>query len=63
MKNRDRYWHQRNEYDVLIGIQAAIASGVCGCVIEAITGKDYDCKGKKLEDCWLCIRLWLNEEE
>ena len=62
MKNRDRYFLHRNEYDVLVSIQAAIASGVCGCVIEALTGKDYECKGKTFEDCKFCLQLWLNEE-
>ena len=63
MKNRDRYLLHRNEYDVLCAIQAAIASGICGCVIEAVTGKEYDCKGKTHEDCNFCIQLWLNSEE
>ena len=63
MKNRDRFLLHRNEYDVLIGIQAAIASGICGCVIEALIGKEYDCKGKTLEDCAFCIQLWLNSED
>ena len=62
MKNRDRYWHYRNEYDVLCELQTAIASG-CGCVIEAITSKEYECKGKEPEDCKFCIQLWLNEED
>lgn len=63
MKNRDRYWHHRNEYDILCQIQTAIASGVCGCVIEALIGRDYDCKGKTLDDCKFCIQLWLNSED
>lgn len=63
MKNRDRYIIKQNEADMLYRIQAAMSTGLCSCIIEAIEGKDRECKGKKLEDCWLCIRLWLNEEE
>lgn len=63
MKNRDRYLLHRNEYDVLIAIQAAISSGLCGCIIEALIGRDYDCQGKTFEDCKDCIQKWLNSED
>ena len=65
MTNRDKYVLQRNEYDMLIGIQVAIGSGLCQCVIEALTAKDYPCPDDKmcmLETCKECIQKFLNEE-
>jgi hypothetical protein len=65
MKNRDKYILQRNECDMLVQIQAAIASQPYLCVIEALTGKDYPCPDDKvcmLDTCEECIQNWLNEE-
>ena len=65
MKNRDKYILQRNEYDMLCDLQAAISSGRCQCVLEALTGKDYPCPEDKccmLSTCMECIQKWLNEE-
>ena len=65
MTNREKYILQRNEYDMLIGIQVAIGSGLCQCVIEALTAKDYPCSDDKvcmLSTCEECIQNWLNEE-
>lgn len=62
MKNRDKYILKVNEYDLLIRIQAVMA----GCVLEALTGKDYPCPDDKccmLSTCKACIQKWLNEEE
>ena len=66
MKNRDKYILQRNEYDMLVQIQAAIASQPYLCVIEALAGKDYPCPDDKvcmLSTCEACIQAWLNKEE
>lgn len=66
MKNRDRYILQRNEYDMLCDLQAAISSGSCQCVIEALTAKEYHCPDDKvcmLDTCRECLQKWLNEEE
>ena len=65
MTNRERYILRQNEYDLLIGIQAAIGSGLCQCVIEALTVKDYPCPDDKmctLDTCRECVQRWLNEE-
>ena len=40
MKNRDRYIIKQNEADMLYNIQAAMSTGLCGCIIESIEGKD-----------------------
>ena len=64
MTNRGKYILQRNEYDMLVQIQAAIASQPYLCVIEALTGKDYPCPDDKvcmLDTCEECIQRWLNE--
>lgn len=64
MKNRERLLRQ-NEYDLLIGLQAAIGSGLCQCVIEALTAKEYTCPDDKvcmLSTCEKCIQEWLNKE-
>ena len=64
MTNRERYILNRNEYDMLIGLHAALGSGLCQCVIEAITAKDYYCPDDKvctIEACKECIQKWLNE--
>jgi len=61
MKNRERYILRQNEYDLLVKIQAVMA----GCVLEALTGKDYPCPDDKvcmLSTCMECIQKWLNEE-
>lgn len=61
MKNRDRYITGRNEYDLLVNIQAVMA----GCVLEALTGKDYPCPDDgccMLSTCKECIRKWLDED-
>ncbi len=58
MKNRERYILNVNEYDMLVKIQAVMA----GCVIEALTGKDYPCPDD-LCTCKECIQKWLNEED
>lgn len=66
MKNRDKYILQRNEYDMLLTIQAAFGYGMCQCVIEALTGREYPCENDKccmLSTCEECIRQWLNKEE
>lgn len=66
MRNRDKYILQRNEYDMLVAMQAAIGSGLCQCVIEALTAKEYPCPEDKccmLSTCMDCIEKWLNEEE
>ena len=65
MRNRDRYILQRNEYDMLCDLQAAISSGRCQCVIEALTAKEYPCPNDKccmLSTCMECIQEWLNKE-
>lgn len=65
MKNRDKYILQRNEYDMLIGLQVALSSGMCQCAIEALTGREYSCVEDKccmLSTCEECIQRWLNEE-
>jgi len=64
MKNREHLLRQ-NEYDLLIGLQAAISSGLCQCVIEALTAKEYKCPDDKvcmLSTCEACIQEWLNKE-
>ena len=64
MKNRDRYILKRNEYDMLMEIQAALAHGE-KCVVDAITRKERDCANyikQDLEVCSKCIQAWLNEE-
>lgn len=66
MKNRDKYIIKANEYDMLVSLQRSFASGMCWCVIEAITGKSYPCKDNKvcmLDTCKECIENWLNKEE
>lgn len=63
MTNRERYILRVNEYDLLIGLQAAIGSGLC--VIEALTAKEYPCPDDKvcmLSTCEACIQKFLNEE-
>ena len=65
MKNRDKYILQRNEYDMLTAMQVAIGSGLCQCVIEALTAKEYHCPDDKccmLSTCMECIQEWLNKE-
>lgn len=65
MRNRDKYILKRNEYDMLIGLQAAFGSGLCSCVIEALTGRDYPCPDDKvctLDTCRICIGDWLNQK-
>ena len=65
MKNRDRYLLKVNEYDLLCRLQVAFGSGLCFCVIEALTGKDYPCKDDYvcgLDTCKECIQRWLNAE-
>ena len=69
MKNRDKYILKVNEFDLCCNLQAAFGSGLCNCVIEALTGKDYhcswyvDCDKTAYERCCRCIQKWLNEEE
>lgn len=61
MTNRERYILRVNEYDMLVKIQAVMA----GCVIEALTAKEYTCPDDKccmLSTCMECIQKWLNEE-
>ena len=65
MKNRDRYVLKVNEYDLCCRLQAAFGSGLCQCVIEALTGKYVSCPNDKvcmLETCMDCIHQWLNSE-
>ena len=65
MKNRDKYILKVNEADMLIVLQAAFGSGLCQCVIEALTGKEYPCPDDKvcmLDTCKECIQRWLNAE-
>lgn len=65
MTNRNKYILQANEYDMLIGLQAAIGSGMCQCVIEALIGRTYLCPEDRrctLDTCKECIQEWLNEE-
>ena len=65
MKNRDRYILKVNECDLLCNLQAAFCSGLCQCVIEALTGKQYPCPDDKicmLDTCRECIQRWLNEQ-
>ena len=64
MTNRDRYILKRNECDILMEIQAALAHGE-KCIVDAITGKVRDCTNynqRDLEVCDKCIQAWLNEE-
>lgn len=66
MTNREKYILKRNECDMLVQIQAAIASQPYLCVIETLTGKDYPCPDDKvcmLDTCEECIQKWLNDEE
>lgn len=61
MTNRERYILRVNEYDMLVKIQAVMA----GCVIEALTAKEYKCPDDKvcmLSTCEECIQKFLNEE-
>ena len=65
MKNRDKYIIKVNEFDLCCNLQAAFGSGLCQCVIEALTGKDYHCPDDKvcmLDTCKECIQKWLNAE-
>lgn len=65
MKNRDKYILKKSEYDMLCDMQAAFGSGLCQCVIEALTGKDYPCPDDKVcmfDTCKECIQRWLNAE-
>lgn len=65
MRNRYRYITNMSEYDLLVRIQAAMITGGCYCVIEAITKKEYPCKDNKvcmLSTCQECIAKWLNKE-
>ena len=63
MTNREKYILQRNEWDMLCGLQAAFGSGLCQCVIEALTAKEQPCdKVTMFETCKWCIQRWLNEE-
>ena len=65
MKNRDRYILKRNEYDLLVALQVAFGSGLCYCVIEAVTGKSHYCPDNKvcmLDTCKECLQKWLNED-
>lgn len=64
MTNRDRYILKRNERDMLMEIQTALAYGE-KCIIDAIAGKVRDCTNYSrgdLEVCDKCIQFWLNEE-
>ena len=64
MKNRDRYVLKVNECDLLCILQVAFGSGLCSCVIEALTGKEYPCNLNLSADCCCqCIQKWLNSEE
>lgn len=60
MTNREHYILNANEYDMLIRIQACMV----GCVLEALTGKDYPCPDDScaLETCKKCIQQWLNQQ-
>lgn len=61
MTNRERYILNIKEYDLLVKIQACM----CGCVLEALTGKDYPCPDDKcclLSTCQACIHAWLDKE-
>ena len=65
MKNRDRYILKVNEYDLCCRLQVAFGSGLCQCVIEALTGKEHYCPNDKvcmLDTCEACIHEWLNKE-
>ena len=65
MKNRDKYIIKVNEFDLCCNLQAAFGSGLCQCVIEALTGKEYPCPDDKvcmLDTCKECIQRWLNAE-
>lgn len=65
MKNRERYILKRNEYDMLMDVQMALAHGE-RCIIDAITGKERSCANYVKQDlrvCDKCIREWLNEED
>jgi hypothetical protein len=64
MTNREKYILQRNEYDMLTGIQLAMAHGE-KCVVDAIMRKQWDCTNYIKQDtevCSRCIQNWLNEE-
>ena len=63
MKNRDKYIHKTNEYDMLISIQTALNHGEC-CVLDALTRTTNICfyNSDKQKDCETCIRSWLNED-
>jgi hypothetical protein len=64
MTNREKYILKRNEYDMLTGIQLAMAHGE-KCVVDAIMRKQWDCANYIKQDaevCSRCIQNWLNEE-
>ncbi len=72
MKNRDRYIHKVNEYDMLVKMQKHITECGCLCVVDILTGRMNPCpeemRGKvgaesRLAVCSKCIQKWLNEEE
>lgn len=63
MRNSLRYIINANEYDFLIRIQHYMLFR--GCIIDALTGKVYNCYtvSPDMEDCKKCIQKWLNEDE
>lgn len=64
MTNREKYILRRNELDMLIDIQLAMAHGE-KCVVDAIMRKQWDCTNYIKQDvkvCNRCIQNWLNEE-
>lgn len=68
MRNSLRYIINANEYDFLIRIQHYMERQMPlykGCVIDALTGKVYNCSALSpdMEDCKKCIQKWLNEDE
>ena len=62
MKNKDKYFSQHQVERSLERIQRGLSEVNCGCVIEAITGKEWECLGKNPGCCPFCIKLWLEDE-
>lgn len=63
MKNRDKYFTQKNEYDLMMDIEKNTNT----CPIRVIAGisreaKIMRCYNYRHEGCDKCVQKWLNEE-
>lgn len=66
MTNRQKYFTQRNEYDLLMDLNISILSNDYRCVKECLTD-EYQYQGHhrcclEHENCSECLQNWLNEE-